>query len=638
MNDFTVLHLSDLHIDLPGKQLSILMENLLNDIEKEMRFSDNILIVVTGDIVNQAQYENRDNVLEFFRKLRNRLGKERVKHIYIVPGNHDRKRNILDERILDGQSEEKLVLDKPQDFYPQLWKYIRMSFDEYNELARDIYKIYYDEKMVPTRVFKDTYGVQIDQVNGKNICVLQFNTVWSCTGENDERNIRIGKFQIEQIKEEYRKRCECLGEKKIDLTIAIAHHPVGWLAGKEEDMIQSELLSNNSLHANVYICGHTHNRDVINWQNNRHSLTTLVSGIGWPDGSTDHPYAHTYSSYVFNLDVNSIDVYVRSSNDAMTFEPDFRIYTQNRDKKEHKIIMPINICKTQAYFNLSSVVNRSSKACYITEEIIKDLNGYVQLLENIRARMQEGLFRMKYDTLENLGLYASESKKYTERQLYDLEDFWFKNPENDAVVWTIRKSNPQIFQVQFSAYLQYLCAQIYKGIQEFRRGTKVRVHFRQWEIEKDRYVQNCIYGENADGYEMKPLAWGELLEEAYKRKRPLIASVNERYCQKSIEWNEKKDSGKWIDFITVIPEFAKNNYVKRNKKTGKITKKRPLLTFGMTVYQEEDRVLLYLLDYLRIDKIIGEMIHDFLYYMPVDLRAYLKSGNEERDYKNVGSK
>lgn len=33
MNDFTILHLSDLHINREGKKLSILHENLLRDIE-----------------------------------------------------------------------------------------------------------------------------------------------------------------------------------------------------------------------------------------------------------------------------------------------------------------------------------------------------------------------------------------------------------------------------------------------------------------------------------------------------------------------------------------------------------------------------------------------------------------------------
>ena len=44
MNDFTILHLSDLHINRKGNKLSILHENLLCDIESEMRVSENIML------------------------------------------------------------------------------------------------------------------------------------------------------------------------------------------------------------------------------------------------------------------------------------------------------------------------------------------------------------------------------------------------------------------------------------------------------------------------------------------------------------------------------------------------------------------------------------------------------------------
>lgn len=56
MNDFTILHLSDLHIE-PIRKKNILMENLLKDIADEMKYSNDILVVVTGDIVNKSNYE-----------------------------------------------------------------------------------------------------------------------------------------------------------------------------------------------------------------------------------------------------------------------------------------------------------------------------------------------------------------------------------------------------------------------------------------------------------------------------------------------------------------------------------------------------------------------------------------------------
>ena len=57
MNDFTILHLSDLHINQESERLSLLMENLLNDIKEEMKLVDDIIIVVTGDLVHKGNYK-----------------------------------------------------------------------------------------------------------------------------------------------------------------------------------------------------------------------------------------------------------------------------------------------------------------------------------------------------------------------------------------------------------------------------------------------------------------------------------------------------------------------------------------------------------------------------------------------------
>lgn len=74
MNDLTVLHLSDLHIDDTGIRKSLLLQNLLTDIESEMQYSHNIIITVTGDLVNRANYRNQNEILDFFKQLRDVLG------------------------------------------------------------------------------------------------------------------------------------------------------------------------------------------------------------------------------------------------------------------------------------------------------------------------------------------------------------------------------------------------------------------------------------------------------------------------------------------------------------------------------------------------------------------------------------
>ncbi|MEJ8787486.1 metallophosphoesterase [Dorea sp. ICN-14282] len=67
MNDFTILHLSDFHINKSGEKLPLLLDNLLLDIEQEMRVVNNI-IIVTGDLVHKGNYQSKESVLTFFKK------------------------------------------------------------------------------------------------------------------------------------------------------------------------------------------------------------------------------------------------------------------------------------------------------------------------------------------------------------------------------------------------------------------------------------------------------------------------------------------------------------------------------------------------------------------------------------------
>ncbi|OUQ62101.1 hypothetical protein B5E53_18255 [Eubacterium sp. An11] len=626
MNDFTILHLSDLHFNKEGNKLSILHENLIRDIEVEMKVSDNIILVVTGDILDKAKYKYKDNAIVFFRKLYQILG-HKIKGLYIVPGNHDKIRNVMDEFLIL----EYNVLQrqrKKQEFYQQYWNYLKMAFYEYFELLKDIYQEFPDI-IYPKNIERNTYGVETIQINGKNLCFLLFNTAWSCLGEDDERHLLLGEFQMEEIKRQYDIEYNKL-DKPFDLTVALAHHPIDWLDGKEENMMKADILCNNSLNANIYICGHTHNRDVINWQNNRHSMTTLVSGLGWPDGNTDHPYAHTYASYVFNLDVNSIDVYVRSSDDNFVFEPDFRIYTEKRNKEYNKIIMPINSCKTQAYFNLGTVMNRSPKACYITDDIVHDLREYAILLGEIRSSMTHHLEKLKMDVYDNVVFDWMSNKGIKRRNtmvneelLLQWEEFLFRGGKVNKQFKKVLKNKEPLMYMQFSTYLQQICRTLHDVFYMRWPKLKLRVHFRY--CKEDKYFQLCLYGKDFENYIMEELDWGELLEKAYEVKQPLIASVNEKYCGESFERNEKKSDNQWKDFITAIPKFQKNYWIKRDNLTEEIKINRPLLTFGVTVYHEEDRRILYILDYLRIDEVIGNAIKDFLYYFPINIFYYVRS-------------
>lgn len=660
MNDFTILHLSDLHINQEGERLSLLMENLLIDIKQEMELVDDIIVVVTGDIVHRGNYKYKENAIAFFKKLKEIL-KEKIKDIYIVPGNHDKVRNPIDAKIIQEYDFENKSADP---FYENYWKYILVSFSEYQSLVEEIYTIFFENKEeIKEKIKEDTYGTCVTEINGKRICFMSFNTAWSCLGDYDERHLIFGRFQLNKINEEYKKN---RGKAGYDLVIALAHHPLNWLVGEEETLLQTNILSNFSLNCNIYISGHIHNRDIINWQSTRHSLTTLVSGIGWPDEEEDmqHPYAHTYSSYTFNLDINSIDVYVRSSDDNSSFEPDFRIYTKMRDKTSNKIVMPIDSNKTQAYFNLGTVENRSPKSYYITEETLSLIQIYIPMVGKFRKQMYVSLNRFKMDILDQIVGHMSDKRKKLDQlkkpekekriiEKYreeirneedivdDLFDCFFRGMDMTENSRRYLKEHSEIVNECLISYMQDICSRLSNLLEESLKKIKkfpseeedkelsyiVRVHFRAYNVKNEQYEQLCL-GDSSKwmSYRMKSQEWGELLEEAYKIKHSLVASINQRYCRKSFETNQKKskEESKWADFMTYIPDFRENDYTVYDTKTDELVKKRPWITFGITVYDKKSSQMLYILDYLKIGQIITECFKEFKVYMPIDMKKFVE--------------
>ena len=621
MNDFTILHLSDLHINGKGKNLSRMMKNLLEDIEQETKVVENIIIVVTGDLVHQAKYRECEKSVElFFEKLKEILN-DKICDVYFVPGNHDKKHGVLDDTLL-----KEYTFEQSDEFYQKYWSYVNVGYLDYLKLVQKLTRILIGQDIT----IENTYGVRTTEIKdkGKRICFLSFDTSWSSKGGGkDERALKLGKFQVEQMLKQYESDCA-----NVDLTIALGHHPLGWLDGAEETYIQSELLSKNRFGANIYLSGHIHNRDIINWQNNIHSMATFVSGLGWPDGNESHTYPHVYSYYTFNLDLNSIDIYVRSSDEDNQFKPDFRIYTTKAENKNRKIVLPLDAIKTQSYFELGTVEGRSPKVCYITDRMIDEIKDVMHMIWKYRRLLFFKIEHEKYDFIRQ-AIGKEQKKKYL-LMLSRLTGFFFNGSEEKEDFSAYYEKEKELVMKSFGVFLQEMCDLLQKLLANKSSGGRIRVHFRIWDGDDTniKYIPLVISGES-DANRMKIQDWNELLQESYKIKKSLIASVNEKNCINSFQTNEKKndEKEKWKDFLTAIPDFQGNIVKRTDIVTGKTVLDIPYITFGITIYKEEDRRLLYILDYIKINEIIRDAIEDFLFYFPVDLEEFLKSRGEIKD-------
>lgn len=648
MNDIVILHLSDLHIDATANTYSRLLKGLIKDIKNEIEFvpDKSMVITVTGDVIHQGQKKAISNAIKFFEDLY-KVVKEKVIAIYIVPGNHDKFRTEENKFLIPAY--RTVGMDKnskfDKNFYESFWKYQTETYGNekgsgYLEFTKKVYEIFGVSDVDSHKYIADTFGVDVIDVYGRKYCFVMLNTAWSCIDETDTRQLILGKFQIDKIKEEYHNLVDRLDEP-VELTLVLGHHPIGALAGQEEDSIFTEMISFEELNANAYLCGHTHDRTVINWVNNRHSINTFMTGIGWPENNSGyHVSSHTYSMYVFNIEANSIDIYVRSTDDGGEFNPDFRIYTNTVDKSNKKIVFPIKAQKAQTYISLGAGPRRSSKAYYISDEFMEYINEYVLRIGRLRqsiGMMIEGDKNELYENIPSSDDWYDDEETKLEENCYSKDEivynYFFADIKSDkedekieAIISNIFMECSDIRYNMFLGFLQRLCQKMEKILlyDKLEENDIVRFHFRYL---ADRntflYLKLCTsFPDQIDPSEHEPseIKFGELIEAAYKSRKSLIYSVNKSFCKKKL-----KD--KWTNFLTVIPLFEENNF--KRKYADSLFKNYPFITFGVTINSEKFNKLLYCMDYFSINKMLEEVISTYIRIFRIDMDKFCAWARKE---------
>lgn len=622
MNDITILHLSDLHINSKYANCSYSLNKMLIDIKEQTKNLKNIIITVTGDIVHKGNYKCQEAVLDFFTKLSEIMGNKVIK-IFLLPGNHDKIRSPLDSYLISNLSDGKELTTK---YFYESWDFHRISFKDYSKLQEDIYKIFdFDLDDNRRRCISDTFGVELLEIEGKKFAFILLNSAWCCTGDKDKRNLRIGRFQIEQIADNYKKQWDGIANmpEGIDLTFVMAHHPLSWLVDKEEDFARINLLSKDSLNADVFICGHTHNRDVVNWYNNRHTLTTLTTGFGWPDDENlEATQNHSYSIYVFHLELNSIDIFVRSNDENMNFETDFRIYTNKRDRELSKIVFPIQSYKNQPFIKLHTANKQNEKVCYLTDNLVKSIKETTKVLANFSRKSEAIVNRCKFELLIKIQKYIEGENDFLKDEILELANSIWEDEKGKDVrhryLYLFEKYEKQWEEIIVDSLwilIEQICYQLAHIMNEIaeQRNERVRVHFRYYDSKTDMYLK--LYACNTKGEEqtLSDISWGGLIKECFIKKQTLINSINENISHVSMKSH-------WKNFITVIPSFSQNRILVNSKGYDEW---RPLLTFGISIGNHALDDILYVLDFLDIDKIIGEIFEEYFYIFPIDMNTYL---------------
>lgn len=255
----TWLHISDIHFHPKTEWRDSTSRLALLKHLKDIFAKDDLLrpdlIFCTGDIAfGEAslmpltdQYAQAkiffDDLLTVCGQTGVPLPKERL---FIVPGNHDVNRNNINP---DAQSTLTTWASEASDHIetinqrfndrPAVFKDAIKRLDEYAQFVKDYLPHQHDAG-------GRHHYASITNFNGLKVGIAGFNSAWSCSGSEDDRNIWLAaNWQFNSAHQAL---------KDADVCIGLMHHPVDWLNIADRDIANRRIASDYDF----WLHGHSH--------------------------------------------------------------------------------------------------------------------------------------------------------------------------------------------------------------------------------------------------------------------------------------------------------------------------------------------------------------------------------------------
>lgn len=609
-NDVCVLHLSDLHIIFKsGRKYDSSLELLIWDIKEQLERVDELILVVSGDIIDKGQYcqKNKEAALSFFDDLMKALG-GKIKDLIMVPGNHDKIRDSVNDLItLKSQDDEDFLKEKE-------WGYQLNAFSDFIELYNMLLRKYFPKN----DAIENTFGVHHVVLGGYNLIFVRLDTAWCSCSNDDSFKLRLGKFQAEKLVEEYQACLANIKDSKL-LTIGISHFPIGFLNPKEEAECNKLFLSRDKLNLDILLCGHVHDVSLAHYFNHEHSLLTLVTGIGGinPNNSKE---GHRYSIYLLNLINNSCDIIMRKSGKTC-FNFDYSIYTGQESIKDNKIVYPIKVTESHPFIKLFAPNPIQTKSKFLDSNLLKLIPLTSRAIDDFIQSIALAMIMYKaraYDDIraemvdENGDYYNEESAELASR-IYEylfLENGISKSEEEYLIYEDVI--------VNFSGFLMDICGTLIRCIKMlFHDDVIIRTHFRIYDEKRDSYIAlACQTNEKKESTSPKNIQWTRIMQAAFHSGEVIQLSANPKL-------NDVETT--WEDFLTIVPKCLGNSLERMTDGTTREHEQRPCLTFGLSIKkaQPEDINVLSLLSFLKLDVAITKAIDEYLVAFKIDLRKSL---------------
>ncbi|MCQ2016028.1 metallophosphoesterase family protein [Clostridium butyricum] len=246
------IHLSDVHFnyrDYCTNTMRSLLLKYLKSLASNQKFD---FVVITGDIVFQGGKYDSD-LINFINDILGALNLSK-NELFIVPGNHDLKRDKMTSSALENIAREnKLIanLDKELE-------------DGFKKRQKSFFAFL---KKVTSNSYTNTKLHTVISLEKCNL--IHLNTSWSCGNKVEEGNLRIGLNRLTEVLKEVE------GSEKIN--IAIGHHTIECFHESERDKIMNRFVDQD---IDIYLAGHVHQPKYHFEANNNRILPIFVCGSG----------------------------------------------------------------------------------------------------------------------------------------------------------------------------------------------------------------------------------------------------------------------------------------------------------------------------------------------------------------------
>lgn len=667
---FAILHLSDLHIVThSGDNYSTVLNRMLDHIEGVTLNVEKIIIVFTGDLVEKGEFEKaKGTIYKFFTDLKEKLG-DKIIDIVCAPGNHDKKRGrlILGTDVKEG--DEAFW----QKFRTEEWPYFENQFSEYKETISHIQKEIFGVQPQTD----STYGVRFVEIeDGCTICFLCFNSAWTCIGGTDEGNLRIGKFQLDELMNEYQKN-----KKNVDLVIGLMHHPTDWLTKTEQKYLNQYMTDEYRLNTNIMLQGHIHEKETCNWYNQNHSLTTLVTGMGWDQQREINEGGHRYSLYRINMEscIVKVNTYVTEKDGK--FKEDTAVYNganivfplyvhrflelNNLKFKQSEI--PFFYPNYNSAESLEQVTDRINEFLLLTMEKVKDIQFdwiyYQSIVNTTRELSQEiNLYDIKkrgkqllqnYDEIKKLDRIINREKCIEEfgksyykkknnlTEATSIINRIIESMQEDEDIDSYRyaldfleKDKKIYLKNKWYTFIGEFCMLLGKKLfpkDELDEKNTVRIHFRilatsDTDIVYKKLFAYTITKENSvvkymsEETELTDMPYeNSMIQKSFDENKTMLFSLNPSS-------NKHKSKSDWIDFLTIAPNIECNKYCIEEEGEERYY---PYISFGISVNSTAFQKTLRGITYINFDKILSRFLKKFCSVIPINFEDVM----EKREMK-----